>query len=167
VVTICTASKTFNNSTFSPLIVFVCFVWIWEQTAIISLYSINWLVCVTERLCVHCAVQTGYLNVTQIKFRLYIHVAPAWFSCSSPEISFNILAQIRPSKCYQISSPCIPPDNYDLRFYSKEKWTILNCDMYFTYRQFNIQQFSVLPTQCIYVFCVDLRTNSGYFHIQH
>jgi len=25
------------------------------------------------------------------------------------------------------------------------------------YRQFNIQQFYVLPTQCIYVFCVDLR----------
>jgi len=35
------------------------------------------------------------------------------------------------------------------------------------YRQFNIQQFSVLPTQCIYVFCVDLRTNSDYFPIQH
>ena len=28
--------------------------------------------------------------------------------------------------------------------------------------QFNIQQFYVLPTQCIYVFCVDLRTNSDY-----
>jgi len=26
--------------------------------------------------------------------------------------------------------------------------------------QFNIQQFYVPPTQCIYVFCVDLRTNS-------
>jgi len=26
--------------------------------------------------------------------------------------------------------------------------------------KFNIQQFYVLPTQCIYVFCVDLRTNS-------
>jgi len=25
------------------------------------------------------------------------------------------------------------------------------------YHQFNIQQFYVLPTQCIYVFCVDLR----------
>jgi hypothetical protein len=24
-----------------------------------------------------------------------------------------------------------------------------------------------LPTQCIYVFCVDLRTNSDYFPIQH
>ena len=32
---------------------------------------------------------------------------------------------------------------------------------------FNIQQFYVLPTQCIYVFCVDLRTNSHYFPIQH
>ena len=33
-------------------------------------------------------------------------------------------------------------------------------DWIFIYRQFNIQQFYVLPTQCIYVFCVDLRTNS-------
>ena len=31
------------------------------------------------------------------------------------------------------------------------------------YHHFNIQQFCVLPTQCIYVFCVDLRTNSHYF----
>ena len=35
------------------------------------------------------------------------------------------------------------------------------------YRQFNIQQFYVLPTQCIYVICVDLRTNSDYFPAQH
>ena len=32
---------------------------------------------------------------------------------------------------------------------------------------FNIQQFYVLPTQRICVFCVDLRTNSDYFLIQH
>jgi len=44
VVTICTASLTFNNSAFYPHTVFMCFVWISEQTAIISLYSINWLV---------------------------------------------------------------------------------------------------------------------------
>jgi len=36
-----------------------------------------------------------------------------------------------------------------------------------TYHQFNIQQFYVLPTQCFYVFCVDLRTNSDYFPIQN
>ena len=34
---------------------------------------------------------------------------------------------------------------------------------HYIYRQFNIQQFYVLPTQCIYVFCVDMRTNSDYF----
>ena len=38
---------------------------------------------------------------------------------------------------------------------------------HYMYRQFNIQQFHVLPTHCIYVFCVDLRTNSDYFPIQH
>jgi hypothetical protein len=32
---------TFNNSTFCPHTVFMCFVWISEQTAIISLHSIN------------------------------------------------------------------------------------------------------------------------------
>jgi len=35
--------KQQNNSTFYPHSVFMCFVWIYEQTAIISLYSINWL----------------------------------------------------------------------------------------------------------------------------
>jgi len=38
---------------------------------------------------------------------------------------------------------------------------------YLMYRQFNIQQFHVLPTQCIYVFYLYLRTNSDYFPIQH
>ena len=31
----------------------------------------------------------------------------------------------------------------------------------------NTQKFYFLPTQCICVFCVDLRTNSDYFPIQH
>jgi hypothetical protein len=35
------------------------------------------------------------------------------------------------------------------------------------YRQFNTQQLSVLPTQCIYVFCVDVRTNSDYFPMKN
>ena len=30
-----------------------------------------------------------------------------------------------------------------------------------------LKKFYVLPTQCIYVFCVDLRTNSDYFPTQH
>ena len=47
-VTICTASLTFNNSAFCPHKAFMCFVWIWEQTANISLYNINWLDFITE-----------------------------------------------------------------------------------------------------------------------
>jgi hypothetical protein len=43
----------------------MCFVWILEQTAIISLYSINWLVCITETECVYCAVRTGSLYIIQ------------------------------------------------------------------------------------------------------
>jgi len=34
-------------------------------------------------------------------------------------------------------------------------------------RRLNIKKFYVLPTQCIYAFCKDLRTNSYYFPIQH
>ena len=46
----------------------MCFVWTSEQTAIISLYNINWLVCITERKCVYCAVRTGSLNVIHVCF---------------------------------------------------------------------------------------------------
>jgi len=50
VVTIRTTSLTFSNSTFCPHSVSVSFVWISEQTAIISLYNIDWLVFITERI---------------------------------------------------------------------------------------------------------------------
>jgi hypothetical protein len=48
---------------FCPHSIFLCFVWIQEITAIISLYSINWLVFITETECVYCAVRTGSLYV--------------------------------------------------------------------------------------------------------
>ena len=43
----------------------------------------------------------------------------------------------------------------------------LQANDYFMYSRFNIQQIYVLPTQCIYVFCVELRTNRYYFTVQH
>jgi len=49
------------------------FVWISEQTAVISLYNINWLVFITETECVYCAVRTVYLFVIQINDK-YGHV---------------------------------------------------------------------------------------------
>jgi len=65
-VCVCTASLTFNNPTFCPHSVFMCFVWISEQTAIISLCNINWLVCIYETECVYCAVRTDCLYITQV-----------------------------------------------------------------------------------------------------
>ena len=45
-----------------PHTVFMCFVFIWEQTATCATYSINWSVFITEMKNVYCAVRTGSLN---------------------------------------------------------------------------------------------------------
>ena len=53
---------------------------------------------------------------------------------------------------------------------NNKTWSNINLSKpktYIMYHQFNIHKFYVLPTQCIYVFCVDLRTNSVYFSIQY
>ena len=35
------------------------------------------------------------------------------------------------------------------------------------HQQFDIQQMYALPTRCVYVFCIYLRTNSDLCHLQH
>jgi len=52
-------------------------------------------------------------------------------------------------------------------FFVRKIFNPLKPSGHYTYHQFNIQQFYVLPKQCTYVFCVDLRTNSDYIPIQH
>ena len=42
-----------------PHTVFMCFVFIWEQTAACATYSINWLVFITQMKNVYSAVRTG------------------------------------------------------------------------------------------------------------
>ena len=51
--------------------------------------------------------------------------------------------------------------------YSQGEFANYEPSGYYLYHQFSIPQFYVLPTQGIYVFCVDLRTNNDYFPIQH
>ena len=51
-----------------------CFVWIWEQTAIISLCSINWLIFITETECVYCAVRKGSLYIIQTSWHYMYHL---------------------------------------------------------------------------------------------
>jgi hypothetical protein len=57
---------TFTNSTFCPHSVFMCFVWISEQTAIICLYSINWLVFITHSVMIR-------LRTDQMCTYLFVH----------------------------------------------------------------------------------------------
>jgi hypothetical protein len=104
----------------------MCFVRITEQTVIISLYCINWLVFVTETESVYCTLQDE---------SLYIY--------------FRLFRKFR-----------------GLR-YSHGEFANYEASGHYMYSQFNIQQSYVMPTQCVYVFCVDLRTNSDYFPIQH
>jgi len=75
------ASLTFSNSTFCPHVVFMCFVWIWEQTMIISLYSINWLVFITQTECVYCVVQTGSLYTASLIFSNSMFCPHSVFMC--------------------------------------------------------------------------------------
>ena len=50
-VALCTVHLTLKkNPTFCPHSVYMCFIWIWIQTTIIVLYSINWLFFFTEHM---------------------------------------------------------------------------------------------------------------------
>jgi hypothetical protein len=74
----------------------------------------------------------------------------------SPQRGFNMC-----SVCYiMIYSPVVTICTAQWSLYVPHSGHYMYC-------QFNIQQLYVLPTQCIYVFCVDLRTNSDYFPVQH
>ena len=66
--------------------IYVFFLWISEQTAIISLYGINCLVFITETECVYCAVGAEYLIV--IHFNPLISLLPCQYqSTNSPHSS--------------------------------------------------------------------------------
>ena len=149
-----TASLTFNNSTFRPHSVFMCFVWLSQQTAVISLYNINWLVFITETDCVYCAARTGSLYTASLAFNNSTFRPHSVFMC------FVWISQ---------QTAIISLYNINWLVFITEKMNVycaVRTGSLYT-ASFNIQQFYVLPTQCIYVFCVDLRTNSHYFPIQH
>jgi len=79
------SSPVVTIRTFCPRSVFMCFVWICEQTAIISLYSINWLVCITETESVYCAVRTGSLYIIQVMCFVWIWEQTAIISLYSTD----------------------------------------------------------------------------------
>ena len=59
---------TFNNSTFCPHSCICVFCMDFRTNSEISLYNINWPVCITETQCVYCAVRTGSLYTASLTF---------------------------------------------------------------------------------------------------
>jgi hypothetical protein len=55
---------------FCSHIVFMCIVWTLEQTAVILLCHINWLVCISQMESVYCAVRTESLILIQVYFHV-------------------------------------------------------------------------------------------------
>jgi len=110
----------------------MCFVWIWEQTAIVSLYSIDWLVFITNKECV---AARYVLHSTFCPHSVFMCFVWIWEQTAIISLySINWLVFITETEC-------------------------VYCAVRST--------FYVLLTQCIYVFCVDLRTISDYFTVQH
>ena len=120
--------------------VFMCFVWIWEQTAIISLYIINWQVCITDGACFLRGM--AWLFTYNSKF--------------CPHSVFTCFVWIWEQKAiislYSINWLVCITDGVCL---------LRGTDWLFIYNS------TFCPHSCVYVFCVDLRTNSNYFPIQH
>ena len=98
---------TFTNSTFYPQSVFVCFVWISQQTAIPTLYSVNRLVLITETESVFCAVRTESLNVLTViqllKFFLLAHRNTRSFKTLLTKLIHPCVGSLR--VLYQITNP--------------------------------------------------------------
>jgi hypothetical protein len=97
-----TPGLTYKNSTFCPHSVFMCFVWIWEQTAIISLYSINWLVFVTEMVCIYCAVRSAH-----IVYRPGTDFSTSVFPCQyhSTNVPYSAFPSVSFHQCSILSFP--------------------------------------------------------------
>ena len=74
---VCASSLKVNIATIvrSAHTVFMCFVFIWEQTATCATYSINWLVFITEKKSVYYAVWTGSLNKAVCASSLKVNIA--------------------------------------------------------------------------------------------
>jgi hypothetical protein len=164
---LCTASCNVNRS--CPHSVFMCFVWISDQTAITSLYSINWLVFITETQCVYCAVRIW----SSCKAQWFLYVPPGLTFANStfcPHSAFMCFVWI--SEQTAIISLC------------SINWQVFRTETQCVYCAVGIwssckaQWLLYVPpaltfnnsTFCphsIYVFGVDLRTMNDYFPIQY
>ena len=179
-VIISTTSLTLTNSAFCPHSACMCFVWIWEQTAIISLYSIDWLVFITETECVYCAVRsTFYVLPTECIYVFCVdlrtnsdyftvqHWLTGFYNWDGGCLLRGTVYILRSAHRVYICFLC-GSENKQRLFHctALTDWLVFMTETECVYCAVR-STFYVLPTQRICVFCVDFRTNNDYFTLQH
>ena len=111
----------------------MCFVFIWEQTAICATYSINWLVFITEVKSVYCAVRTGSLNkevcASSLKgqFRLQQSQFHTSYLVYLPVIAIRNIFKIHLTLWFS-SDPVHPQSLYmiSVRYFEPAIWGVFN-----------------------------------------
>jgi hypothetical protein len=105
------AALTFTNSTPSPHSIFIYFVRISEQTAIISTYKINWLIFIIETDCVFCEVPPQLLYTIYINFKLQtINASPTSSILQQGILQYKSLYTKR-IRNFRWPTGCILPSN--------------------------------------------------------
>jgi hypothetical protein len=101
------------------------FLWIWEQAAIISLYSINWLVFITETQCVYCAVRTGYLYMCVFLLSIVLSFLSLFLihSFMLCYVVMFMLLSFLPSPLRTVF-PITPPTNQQTNFYGTYMYSV-------------------------------------------
>jgi hypothetical protein len=106
-VTTCTTRFRIKDYALCPHTEFVCFVCISEQTVIISLYSINWLVFITQTERVYCAVRsTFYVLPTHTEFVCSVCISQQTAIISVHSI-YQLLFYHLDRTCLQRGTDCV------------------------------------------------------------
>ena len=128
-----------RNSAFSPNSVFMYFMWISKQTAIIFLYDLKWWDFVTETECVYCAVNIIRANCTFMWFRSPRKMMPNTYykrNCNTAVLRIlsvkysRVISYLRNSVqaggVFSCSVMCCQPDFLILVFYYKTHTNIMS-----------------------------------------
>jgi len=100
-----------------------CFLWCSEQTAVVSLRNINWLVCIMKTECVYCAVRAavtwlGWLVSAEARVLSQARFCDIYGGQSGSETSFSLSTSVFP--CHHSTS--VPYSSSTHCSYQKGKW---------------------------------------------
>ena len=106
----------------------MCFLWISEQTAIISQYSINWRVCITETESVYSAVRAGYLHIILRSAHAAVFMCFVWVPEQTAIISLYsinwLIFSNRGGECLLHGTDCVfkyREDDLSLQYQDKRR----------------------------------------------